>query len=248
MKHVFRFYGQSQNESSWTLEAGEMLHLKKVLRLSEGDLIELTNLEGLVVSGVIERLDKESLSLKIPFQSEIHTRKKPFIRIAFGALAPAEMDRAIADIGEFDLEFIDIFYQPQRPKMKLSQSEKTTLRWNKYLIAAAKQSKRAFVPQIRIFECLEDCLKHSDEKLTWVWADEMCPQAKPLAPFDAPTQSSIGIILGSEIGFAESERVYLNNLNLAKVSLGDSILRARTALILCAGILTMTHPIPCHDR
>ncbi len=241
MKHVFRFFAEAKGPFQWEFDDSEFSHLKKVLRLGPGDSIEITDLQGRLDRGPIEKIDKPEIILASSSTSETLEKTSPGIHLAIANLAPQEMDKLIGDLGEFDLESIHIFSQAGRPKAR--PEDKATQRWLRTLKSAKKQSKQVWMPELIIHSSLEKMLEAKAWPIHWLWADELARDAALLTDKYLEqrfrNQKSSGIILGSEMGFTSEERDFLEKHKVDPFSLGSTVLRARTAAILVAGLVTI---------
>ena len=54
MSHIYRFFGEKVNDGTWRLADEEVTHAVKVLRLNDGDLVEVMDGRGLTGHGTLK--------------------------------------------------------------------------------------------------------------------------------------------------------------------------------------------------
>jgi len=111
-------------------------------------------------------------------------------------------------------------------------------RWNQIAIAAAKQSRRAFFPEISNIQNFNEALEISDADLKLIFSTQT-PDSYKLK--DALQQNldatTVDIFIGPEGGLSEDEISSAYSSGAIKVSLGDNILRTETAAIVALTIV-----------
>lgn len=209
----------------------DIKHITKVLRLKEGDKLEISDSTeweyeveiDFIDSEVVETLilDKQKFAREpeikvtlfqgIPKQSKMETIVQKCVELGVYSIVPVFMDRTVVvDKGKFD---------------------KKIERWQKISAEAVKQCKRGIVPEV----C--DAIKSKD------LPDAMNEYDLILFPYENETgrtikdalrglenkPESVAIIIGPEGGFSDKEAETLKAANADCVSLGKTILRTETA-------------------
>ena len=229
-----RFFVDSADvsEKSISIRSKEAIkHITKVLRLKEGDKLEISDSTeweyeveiDFIDSEVVETLilDKQKFAREpeikvtlfqgIPKQSKMETIVQKCVELGVYSIVPVFMDRTVVvDKGKFD---------------------KKIERWQKISAEAVKQCKRGIVPEVR------DAIKSKD------LPDAMNEYDLILFPYENETgrtikdalrglenkPESVAIIIGPEGGFSDKEAETLKAANADCVSLGKTILRTETA-------------------
>lgn len=134
----------SEQDSHVDLPEEEAFHAIKVLRLKTGDILELTNGNGLWAKANIDFIDKKHISLSI-VEKKISADRHTF-QLSI-AVAPTKNQERIEWFIEKAVEIgIDAVYilqtqNSERKKVNFGRLQKTA-------IAAMKQSQQSFLPKI----------------------------------------------------------------------------------------------------
>ena len=231
MKHVFRFLGRL-NDGAWVIDdASEVEHIRKVLRLVGGTEVEVFDGQGTWGLGHIETVGKDQVDVTVKRQEAVKRRERP-LSIAMGAVKPGDMDDVIPALTELGADSVHVFYQEGGDPGRLGP--KVQERWRRIVLAAAKQCKRAWLPEIHIHESLPGLIA-----ATGVAGGKYFGAAeakKHLVAEDVGEDGSL-VVLGSERGLNPTEEKALVDAGFEAVSFGDYVLRARTAAIAAMAIL-----------
>lgn len=236
MAHQYRFFGEKDASGVWKLEDDEAHHAIKVLRLSDGEMVELVDGKGTVVTGrlVLESKSKAALAEA----SEVFTPKDSFCRcIVLGALKPGDVDDLIAPVVELGADKLIIFHQTDTAQYRTSDSALD--RWQRLIRSAVKQSKRPWSVDIASASSLTAALDLTKD-LSHRWI--LVPGAKDDLISLLPSASSgvgVSILVGGEKGFTQVEQDQALASGYKPVRLGPYVLRARTAAQAAAAFLGM---------
>lgn len=110
------------------------------------------------------------------------------------------------------------------------RSEKTGFnleRAKKIVIEAAEQCGRSDIPNVREPLRIETAVEELQDEITLV----ICQQAEETQNSPLTTQNSLGVLVGPEGGWSESEMQLFKKLNIKHLNLHDFTLRAETATI-----------------
>ena len=233
MKHTYRFFADF-TENQWNIDPADIIHITKVLRLKNGDAVEVFNGNGKTAVGTINVISGKKVEF-IPKQSKSFEKKDHVLAIGIGALKPGFIDDILPPLIELDVDEVHVFLQNATAKSRLN--EKVRERWNKITISSCKQCKRPFLPKIYCWQSAEEMIANeliSNFNSKFI----LIPNADlPLIKADGYQQNTIAII-GGEKGFSDSEESSLLKFGFQAVNLGETILRAYTAGIAVASILS----------
>lgn len=233
MKHVFRFVGMSNADGSWQItDSAEIEHARKVLRIKEGDAVEVFDGRGAFGHGLVTSVERDHITVRV---EETQKAKAPTvkIRLGIGALKPGDLDEVLPALVELGVDEVLVFHQEGTEKFRLA--EKAVARWEKIVLAAAKQCKRPWFTQVRTFDSLDSLLK--DDAVQHSERLVLLPQASQSIGAHAVESMDVVAVIGGERGLTESEEKTLNGAGFKGVCLGKGILRASTAVIAAAAIL-----------
>lgn len=215
-------------------------HIKRVLRMKQGDRIELFDGRGFEYDARIENFLVGSVEVSI-IKRFLSVSESPVqIIIAQALLKDKKMDiltRQFTEIGITKLiPFTAIRSIPKPDKRRLSVRKK---RWEKIAIEALKQCRRGYVTEIGETVTFNDVLiMGNDCELKIVfWENESKPISDVIQHVHERKYKKILAVLGPEGGFSEKEIENAKACGFVTTSLGPRILRAETAAIAACTIL-----------
>ncbi|MFK7825383.1 MAG: 16S rRNA (uracil(1498)-N(3))-methyltransferase [Oligoflexales bacterium] len=238
MKHTFRFLGSCNHPSSknqeWEIAGDEHHHLRKVLKLPENTNVEVFDGKGHSASGKISFLDR---SKAVVMASPLHyEREEHENAIALGALKPGFIDELLPSLTELGISSIHVFLTDQTEKSRIT--DKAVKRWHKIILTAVKQCKRNYLPKIKTWPNMKTMVDQLDE----LYSESIVLDASGTEPFlnhlNPGTCKSICAIIGGEKGFSHAELALLGARKLRCQKLGSHVLRAYTATIAAASLLS----------
>ena len=225
---------------SATLAGAEGRHAASVRRIGAGEWVDVVDGAGLRLTCEVAGADKSSLSLVV---REVLQEERPVPEIVLvQALAKGGRDEAAVEIcTEIGIDRV-IPWASQRAivQWKGPQAEKGRAKWEGVARAAAKQSRRAYVPVV------ED-VKDSRELAAWVVSltDEaggafVCHEEATdslgavlaqvqEASADGDLPARIALVVGPEGGIGAEETAQLVDAGASTIGLGDNVLRSSTA-------------------
>lgn len=227
----------------------EVHHALRVLRLSEGDRIELTDADGVefiaeiktallnqTADSVMEVLCLEKIDIRRESPAEVtlfqglpkHDKLEFIIQkaVELGAvkIVPVECERSVARIRD------------------AKDAAKKTERWNRIAHEAAKQSKRAVEPEVS--EPVK--LKGIRELISQNGLNLLAYEGAALKPLMAHLEEArrnddlpqpVAIMIGPEGGLTEKEVHELSEMGFTTIGLGPRILRTETAGLALLSII-----------
>jgi len=244
MRHLFRFLGRQLDQATWELSDEESHHLSKVLRLSPGDIVEVTNGQGLWAVCEVESIGKNSSRLRTTITpsgevaSYSQSHPNPRIVLCIGALRHGSLDEILASLVELGVDTLHLFHQPGSAKDRLT--DKTAARWDRLISQAVKQCKRAWFPQVKIHESLKTMLQDpeiTDDSLGLFLSPGGNATLLEALDREAHRQlPKITLVVGGELGLSPDEESQLGQAMFHGVRLGNHILRAVTAAVSATAV------------
>lgn len=210
-------------------------HLIHVLRLVPGAELNLSCL-GLIYPAKIEELSRGEVWLRLgePLPEQLEPPLQ--LSLLVGLLKGEKMEWLIEKAVELGIKEIrPLFCRRCVVKLDPEQAQAKTARWQKRAEAAAKQCRRALIPQILPPLTLPEALVSLPTgcKILAAWEED-----KNL-PLIIEKHTSIALLIGPEGGLCEEEITLVRNHGGKVFGLGPRILRSETAAI--AGISILMH-------
>lgn len=235
-----RLYCPTLNTGSVELPADEVHHAINSLRVTQGQEIVLFDGLGREGTGVITHSGKRELQVEVaelfdrPFELAHHLTLAVAIpraprqgylvekctELGVAALWPLNADRSVVKGGESGV-----------------------LKWSRRAIEAAKQSGRAWLPQIAPPRSLRDCLARRDCFDAAFMADTAgTPEPLSHALAGLPARGSLLIGIGPEGGWSDAERTLAAEAGITPVTLSPTVLRTETAAVAACAAVAMCSP------
>ncbi|QEK12367.1 16S rRNA (uracil(1498)-N(3))-methyltransferase [Crassaminicella thermophila] len=218
----------------------DVKHIKKVLRLTEGDCIEVCDGNKNEYIGKISSLLKSEIRLNILEKKVAKTEPKVDITLFQGIPKSSKMDIIIQKCTELGIhKIVPIITERTIVQIKDKKAEaKKIERWQKVAEAAAKQCKRGIIPNIGNPIPFKEMLKLlSEYDLSIIpYEQEKNTGLKRLIKKNKDYKK-IAIIIGPEGGFEKSEIIGAQEKGTLPITLGPRILRTETAGFVALSIL-----------
>jgi 16S rRNA (uracil1498-N3)-methyltransferase len=210
-----------------TLDGPEGKHAVQVRRMRVGEAIQLSDGKGTRLRGAVSETATGSLTLTV---EEVVKELLPQRQITLvQALAKGDRDemaiQAATELGAMAI----IPWQASRSISRWDgpKKDKGQARWQQIVSEAAKQSLRAFTPEVRqILDTKELSALAKSFDLVLVLDTSAVTE---LSMTQLPTTGTIALVVGPEGGIEQSELDLLEAAGAKLVSLGANVLRTSTA-------------------
>ena len=218
------------------LDRDEFHYLNRVLRLRNGDLLNVVDGEGNLWEATICK--SKELQLTTSFENPLIHLQAPKTKICLAVVIPKqgfdEILRMGCEIG------VDIF-QPLTSdyRVKKSSIEFPVKRWKHIVKEAVEQSERLWMPEIRSDIKFEDLF---DSKLKGPVAIATTRRRESI-DFQLWTNkikqidNQISVLIGPEGGWSDDELTFAIGSGCVPVTLGENILRTTTAAVSVSQLL-----------
>ena len=239
---MYRFFAERHQVDTVNNKAyitGEDVnHLKNVLRMKEGEEISLTvpgdgNEYRCAISGFMD--DKVELDLLFVKECDVEL---PGRITVYQALPKADkMELIITKAVELGAaRIVPVATSRAVVRLDETKAEKKVARWNAISEAAAKQSKRAYIPEVsRVLtmpEALADCAAFEHKIIPYELADPKSMEQTREAVRNIKPGSEVAVFIGPEGGFTKEEMGSAIQSGFTPVTLGHRILRTETASLV----------------
>ncbi len=215
-----RFYHPGPLKGSIVLEGDEQHHLFKVMRAHAGTQIELIDGKGMLAQATVVKIDRKTAELSITHSEFCEPTLQRVLGMSL--IKQPKLELVIEKCTELGITDFHLFPAAHSERDHLSLNHQNRL--HAITISASKQCGRLYLPTIHLHTEI-----HIPESSAYATL-----AGNPTQLRDTKTKS---ILIGPEKGWSQAEEALL--IAKAKpVSLHDNILRAETAAIVAAAILS----------
>jgi 16S rRNA (uracil1498-N3)-methyltransferase len=215
----------------YTLDGPEGHHAATVMRLAVGEPLSLGDGQGSTVDGVVVATGKGTLTIAL---GERHHEPSPSPRlVVVQGIAKGERgELAVQAMTEIGVDAI-VPWSAARSvaQWRAERGEKSRQRWVDTAREAAKQSRRAWLPEIAEAADTRTVAKRLSEAALGLVLHEAAETRLSIVELPEPelAQSDIVAVVGPEGGITDDELSAFSGAGAVVVRLGQSILRTSTA-------------------
>lgn len=211
----------------------EARHIASVLRMCAGDELILINGSGNEMNARIQSVSKDEVALTVTGVSVCAAEPRNRVTLIQGLPKSDKLEFIIQKCVELGV-FAVCPVQMKRSVVKGERNANKLERYNRVSHEAAKQSGRAYAPEVFTAASLKECGLDRFDLVLLAYEDENENSLKSVLRSQKsalPENADIAVIVGPEGGFepSEVELVLSSNKNAFSVSLGSRILRTETA-------------------
>jgi len=234
MAGVFYKADLDDTTGSVVLDGDEAHHAATVRRVRAGEEISLTNGAGLMCHGKVEAIDNKPAAVTISVAS--CERQARAVRIHLAAALPkGDRQRTMLDMAT--QAGMDCFTPLSCERSVSKEGGNASERWRKIVMEAMKQSRRAWLPEIRPSMELAGLVDALPENALLLLASG---DGRPAAELAIPANvNEVVILVGPEGGFTDAEVEQILATGAITVRLVDSVLRTETAAVLATGLVAL---------
>lgn len=213
-------------EEEVALSGSEARHATGARRLEVGSRVCLFNGNGLVAVARIRSLGNRGRN-PVLLLEEVAQQSPPQVAWHLASALP-KGDRQGVMLDMLTQLGISSFTPLHCEHSAVKASEKSLSRFRRIVIESCKQSRRAFLPEIRPVVAPLELAKNSKATIWFAHPGGDTP-AQLLRTTGKP--ESLTIMIGPEGGFSETEVQLMQDQGASMVSLGEAILRIETAAV-----------------
>lgn len=227
------------NDTSVIITGSDVNHIKNVIRLKAGDEISVSNgIDGNDYRCGITRITDTEVVCALRFVKEDGVELPSRVSLFQGLPKGDKMEFIVQKMVELGVyEIIPVAMKRCVVKLDAKKEKAKVARWQGISEAAAKQSKRGVVPKIHNVMSYNQALEYAqnmDVKLVPYEMENLLEGSSGMEGTKKVIDSleggqQIGIFIGPEGGFEESEIQSAVELGMKPITLGRRILRTETA-------------------
>ncbi len=239
---MYRFFIQAQqvNDDTLTITGEDVNHIKNVLRMKMGEQLEAVDEDRFLYLCKIDSLDEEGVHCQILDRKKPETELPNPVTLYMGLTKSDKPDFVIQKAVELGaVRIVPVTTRRTVVKLDAKKAAARQKRWQTIAEAAAKQSKRAVIPEVGAIMPFEEAVK------------EAAASDVLLIPYEQETGiartrdilrgirrgESVAAFIGPEGGFEPSEVELVKSCGGKSITLGRRILRAETAAVTMLSIL-----------
>ncbi|MCX5657887.1 MAG: RsmE family RNA methyltransferase [Candidatus Omnitrophica bacterium] len=219
------------------LRKDEASHLRDVLKYQEEDEIFAFDGEGSLYRGMVGKIGKENVRVKI---LEVSKEEKPLRRVILVQAIPNKksMDYIVEKATELGVDKIipvitsrTISLPPRDKQTKLIGC------WRKVALEASRQSKRLFLPEIKGIKNFKEVISSIPSESSLL-IPHLGRENKELKKINwSNLKKNIFVFIGPEDDFSEEEVSAAEKMGAIPVSLGKNVLKVETAAYYALSVL-----------
>ena len=231
---MHRFFAESSEvgEKEIRLTGPDVNHIRKVLRMREGEEILVSDGQGKDFHCRIEAIEEEEVTAQILWVLDGNAELASDITLFQGLPKGDKMEFIIQKCVELGVaRIVPVNTKRTIVKLDAKKEQARIRRWNGISESAAKQSGRGRIPEVSgvksFAEALEDAKKLNMCLIPYELAKDMAQTREVLSSIKPGM--SVGIFIGPEGGFEEEEVEQAAAAGARPITLGRRILRTETA-------------------
>lgn len=232
---MYQFFVQpSQIQGNRIIITGsDVNHIKNVLRMKPGEEIAVSNgVNGKEYRCGIEGFSEDEVICTLRFVREDGVELPSKIYLFQGLPKADKMELIIQKAVELGVyEIIPVAAARSVVKLDEKKAKSKLGRWQGIAEAAAKQSKRGIIPQVKAVMSMKEAVDYAGQLdvriIPYELAEDMSKTKELISGI--VSGQSVGIFIGPEGGFEEKEIAAAVEKGINPITLGKRILRTETA-------------------
>ena len=239
---MVRLFAKEENrtEDGFTITGSDFNHVKNVLRMHAGDAVQVSAEDGRVYNCRIAAFRDGAMQLQILSEEAAGTELKAEIWLFQGLPKGDKFETVLQKAVELGAHaVVPVLMKRCVAKPDPKKEEARLKRYAAIAEAAAKQSKRSFIPQagpyMTMREAVEFCRDFDRVFIPYENADNMAETKKRLQ--EVREGERIAVFIGPEGGFEDEEVRAVEAIGGHAITLGRRILRTETAGMTVLSVL-----------
>lgn len=232
---MYQFFVEPHQISDKTvrIEGQDVNHIKNVLRMKVGEELSVSNgVDGKEYRCGIVSLDEECITCELRFVKEDGVELPSEVYLFQGLPKADKMELIIQKAVELGVHAV-VPVSTKRCVVKLDdkKAKSKIARWQGIAEAAAKQSKRRIVPEVKEVMSFKEAINFVKDFEVKLIPYELAKDMSKTKEIISTLQSGqkIAIFIGPEGGFEEGEVEAAMSAGVEPITLGKRILRTETA-------------------
>ncbi len=209
-------------------------HIVQVLRMQQGDAIDLTDGRGVHAHAVISKVQKKQCAVMV---NDVHLHQRKQVPLHMGVAFTKNSSR-----NEWILEKVTELGVTTIIPLQTARSEREKFRydrWHNILVAAIIQSKQYFLPELKELNSVDKLMPAfagTEQKLVAHCMDGALRQ--PISDAMQKDKETL-LLIGPEGDFTDEEVKTLTSEGYIGISMGTNRLRTETAAVTACAYFNM---------
>lgn len=221
------------SENEVVIVGNDVNHIKNVLRMRPGEELSVSNgVDNREYRCGIEEISEDRILCRLRFVKEDGMELPSKVYLFQGLPKADKMELIIQKAVELGVyEIIPVSTKRAVVKLDEKKAKTKAARWQTIAEAAAKQSKRRVIPEVKNVMTMKQAVEYAEtmdvKLIPYELADGMQETKKRIASLQAG--QTIAVFIGPEGGFEESEIEDAVRAGICPITMGKRILRTETA-------------------
>ncbi len=223
-----RYFVAKKEENNFILNKEDLYHIKTVMRMKNGDSIEVVYQKELYLCSYQDQI-------AVPIKKIESSMTSSRVTLIIPLVKEQKMDYILQKSTELGVEKI-IPYYAEHSVIKIDGKEEKKLeRWRKIVKEASEQSKRLEIPEIPAIYTLKQIGDLPGNNLICSTREKTQNIKKYLT--NHKNYDRINIVIGPEGGLSLKEEEYLCSCHFTRISLGNYIMRVETVPLYLLSVI-----------
>lgn len=210
-----------------TVSGDEFHHSVRVVRVREGEEVEVFDDAGKLARGTVTSIAKDQATIDV-IEELAPRESKLNLQLAMSIIQLEKFELVLQKATELGVKSI-IPLVTDRIELRKERYAGKLERWNRILFEAVKQSGRSIVPKIEEPQPFAEAIARPGDKILFD-ADEQ-PSTWP------PSLQAVTVFIGPEGGWSDDELHKARSHGCAFARMGPRRLRAETAAIVACALM-----------
>ncbi len=238
--HLFFAEHHNISEDEIILEGTDYNHIKNVLRLKPGDVIQVKSGDSRVFECSVRTFEDDRVICDVKNEYQQNTELPVKVFIYQGLPKADKMETVIQKAVELGAAgIVPVAMERSVTRLDAKKAESRRKRWRLISEAAAKQSKRSMIPEISPvcnFKEAIDKAKDADVFLMPFECAEDFSYTKKILSGIKPGDT-VAVLIGPEGGISHEEANMATEAGAVSITLGKRILRTETAALMLMSVM-----------
>jgi len=226
-----RFYAPPEHfkNNLVTLDPEETLHLARVLRLSVGAKVQVTDGQGGNFAAEVATLEPQRATLRILGKLDFWGESPLPVVLGIGLAKGEALDEVMRRATEMGVNRIIPFISERSERVTPERAARRRERWERLARESLKSCQRSRLPVIEPPRDFAAALQGSEAVKLIFWEEERSRGLKSILLLPRP--QDVRVLIGPEGGFSPGEAAQAREAGFQLVSLGPRLLKVPTATL-----------------